>query len=255
MTVTGPRTYRAAVPAGTTVRGAEVVAVAAQDKLDRALDRTGVTPVVVRESGGLVELMAVLDGASAAGSSASPAVAYIGPAPVAITPEDESTPGSTRSTRTCAWSGPSTTPTATASSRVDLFERAVKDALGLDATIWNASWTSGEDGDPDAVGIQPFVMAFVSSFSSRASPHVAGAAALILDLELVAPDGTVYRGNNFDRGWSVAGGEADRLEVLANVYVQKPQAGTWTVRVRAHALPGGVRWTADMAPTRTTPWS
>ena len=58
-----------------------------------------------------------------------------------------------------------------------------------------------------------------------------------LDLELVAPDGTVYRGNNFDKGWSVPGGDADRLEVLENAYVQEPAAGTWTVRIRAHALP------------------
>jgi hypothetical protein len=59
-----------------------------------------------------------------------------------------------------------------------------------------------------------------------------------LDLELVAPDGTTYKGNVFDQGWSTTGGEADRLEVLENVYVEEPAAGTWTVRVRAHALPG-----------------
>ena len=58
-----------------------------------------------------------------------------------------------------------------------------------------------------------------------------------LDLELVAPGGTTYRGNVFANGWSVPGGVADRLEVLENVYVEEPAAGTWTVRVRAHALP------------------
>ncbi len=58
-----------------------------------------------------------------------------------------------------------------------------------------------------------------------------------LDLELVGPDGTTYLGNVFDGGWSVTGGVADRLEVLENVYVEEPVAGTWTVRVRAHALP------------------
>lgn len=58
-----------------------------------------------------------------------------------------------------------------------------------------------------------------------------------LDLELVAPDGTTYKGNVFEKGFSTTGGDADRLEVLENVYVEKPAAGTWTVRVRAHALP------------------
>lgn len=590
VSVTGPRTYRAAVPAGTTVAGAEVRAVESNDKLDTDLDRTVVAPVVVRtvasaveglagevsrlggqlvgatpvlESDGLVELVAVLDGAAAAGLAASPTVAYVGPAPVSITPEGERTNAVlarlVESGSDAAFGAdPSWTPTyeewlaelgvdgsgvvvsivdtgideehpqlnvvatkdyaepldepvdslghgthvagivgATGTTvpdvlaadsdgyepglgvapgvglanqniipgtgtftvnHVALFEEAVSDAIGFGANIWNASWTSGEgtgvgylasgarldslarDGQPDVAGLQQFTMAFsagnsgsgeqtltapkeakniivvasldsptgkpllaatgdpreVSSFSSRgpakdgrigitvaapgadvrstkslgngglcfepvtdpvvplysfcsgtsmASPHAAGAAALItqwwregqgagedpspalikallvnsavdikfpdipnihegwgridleslfrpgtdriihdqqdlltepgeaheftveaagdaplkvtmdwldpagdpaaeaaivndLDLELVAPDGTVYRGNTFDKGWSVPGGEADRLEVLENVYIKAAQAGTWTVRVRAHALPG-----------------
>lgn len=588
VTVTGPRTYRAVVPVGAAVAGAEVAAVAAVDKVDPALDRVGVAPVVVRtttsavealssqlgglggrllgvsdvpESDGLVELVAVLDGATAAGLAASPTVAYVGPAPVALTPEGERTDAVlarlVASGSDAAFGpDPSWTPTyeewlaelgldgtgvvvsvvddgvdeehpqlnvvatkdyatphdepidltghgthvagiiggtgagvpdalatdsggfepglgvapgvgltnqniiatsAVFTNHVELFEEAVSDAIGFGANIWNASWTSGEgtgvgylasgarldslarDGQADVEGLQQFTMAFsagnsgpgeqtltapkaakniivvgaldsptnkpylaatgdprnVSSFSSRgptkdgrigitvaapgadvrstksltqgglcfepvtdpvaplysfcsgtsmASPHAAGAAALVtqwwrqgqgagadpspalvkallvnsavdvkfpdipnihegwgridlealfrpgtgriirdqgdvltdpgevheltvdaagdaplkvtldwldpagdpsaeaaivndLDLELVAPDGTVYRGNNFDGGWSVPGGDADRLEVLENVYVERPAAGTWTVRVRGHALP------------------
>jgi subtilisin family serine protease len=63
--------------------------------------------------------------------------------------------------------------------------------------------------------------------------------ALVNDLDLVvtAPDGTVYRGNNFAKGTSVAGGTADRLDNLENVFVDQPALGTWTITVSAHALP------------------
>lgn len=588
VTVTGPRIYRAAMPAGTALAGAEVEPIAPTAKIDAALDRTVAGPVVVRtataavdaltseverlggrllgthgvpESDGLVEVVAVLDGATAAGLAASPTVAYVGPAPVAITPEGERTNAVLArlvesGSDAVFGPDPSWTPTyeewlaelgidgsgvvvsivdtgideehpqlnvvaakdyaephdepvdllghgthvagivgatgtgvpdalATDSGgfepglgvapgvglanqniipatgvftdHVALFEEAVSDAIDFGANIWNASWTSGEgtgvgylasgarldslarDGQPDRDGLQQFTMAFsagnsgsgeqtltapkaakniivvasldsptnksllsasgdprnISSFSSRgptkdgrvgitvaapgadvrstkslgggglcfepvtdpvaplysfcsgtsmASPHAAGAAALVtqwwregqgagadpspalvkallvnsavdvkfpdipnihegwgridlealfrpgtgriirdqvdvltdpgeiheftveaagdvplkvtmnwldpagdpaadtaivndLDLELVAPDGTVHRGNDFSKGWSAPDGEADRLEVLENVYVEEPAAGTWTVRVAAHALP------------------
>ncbi len=60
-----------------------------------------------------------------------------------------------------------------------------------------------------------------------------------LDLEVVAPDGTVYRGNVFENGWSTPGGTPDRLNNLENVFIQSPQAGTWTLRIRAHQVPFG----------------
>ncbi len=69
-------------------------------------------------------------------------------------------------------------------------------------------------------------------------PAAATAIVNDLDLVLVAPDGTRYLGNRFEKGWSVTGGTADRLEVLENVYVQSPMAGVWSVEVTAHALPG-----------------
>ncbi len=55
-----------------------------------------------------------------------------------------------------------------------------------------------------------------------------------LDLEAVAPDGTVYRGNAFADGESVAGTpEGDRLNNVEAVHIAQPQAGEWIVRVRA----------------------
>ncbi|WP_436499348.1 S8 family serine peptidase [Actinokineospora sp. HUAS TT18] len=60
-----------------------------------------------------------------------------------------------------------------------------------------------------------------------------------LDLEVVSPTGTVYRGNVFAGGWSNSGGTADRRNNLENVYLQNPAAGEWTVRVRGFNVPSG----------------
>ncbi|MEV6521070.1 proprotein convertase P-domain-containing protein [Longispora sp. NPDC051575] len=70
---------------------------------------------------------------------------------------------------------------------------------------------------------------------------VAAAVSLVndLDLEVVAPNGTVYRGNVFAGGWTPAGGNADRRNNVENVYLQNPAAGTWTVRVRGFNVPNG----------------
>ncbi|HYN88438.1 MAG TPA: S8 family serine peptidase, partial [Ardenticatenaceae bacterium] len=60
-----------------------------------------------------------------------------------------------------------------------------------------------------------------------------------LDLELVAPNGTLYRGNVFSGGWSQAGGSADRTNNVENVYVPPAGTGTWTVTVRGFNVPNG----------------
>jgi len=66
----------------------------------------------------------------------------------------------------------------------------------------------------------------------------AAAMALVndLDLRVIAPDGTVYRGNQglANNHWSSSGGSWDRLNNVENVFVQSPTAGTWTFRVLAH---------------------
>ncbi|WP_139190446.1 S8 family serine peptidase [Actinokineospora iranica] len=60
-----------------------------------------------------------------------------------------------------------------------------------------------------------------------------------LDLEVVSPNGTVYRGNVFVGGWSATGGAPDRRNNLENVYLPDPAAGEWTVRVRGFNVPFG----------------
>lgn len=58
-----------------------------------------------------------------------------------------------------------------------------------------------------------------------------------LDLSLTAADGTVWRGNRFTGGRSIAGGTADRREVLENVFLASPD-GSYELSVHASNLPG-----------------
>ncbi|HEX9048392.1 MAG TPA: S8 family serine peptidase, partial [Verrucomicrobiae bacterium] len=54
-----------------------------------------------------------------------------------------------------------------------------------------------------------------------------------LDLELVAPDGTLYRGNQFNNGESVSNAAtADHLNNVEGIYLSHPLPGDYTVRVR-----------------------
>jgi hypothetical protein len=54
-----------------------------------------------------------------------------------------------------------------------------------------------------------------------------------LSLKLTSPGGTTYWGNHGlrDGMWSTPGGSATSVDVVENVFVQAPQAGTWTVEV------------------------
>jgi hypothetical protein len=66
-----------------------------------------------------------------------------------------------------------------------------------------------------------------------------------LDLTLTAADGTAYLGNSFAEGRSIAGGEADRLNNVENVFLDAP-SGSYTVSVSAFNLPAdGVPGTGD----------
>ncbi|MSU32849.1 MAG: hypothetical protein EXS25_09385 [Pedosphaera sp.] len=55
-----------------------------------------------------------------------------------------------------------------------------------------------------------------------------------LDLEVISPDGLLYRGNAFLEGETVSNTAAgDRLNNVEAVHLQNPAAGEWIVRVRA----------------------
>ncbi|MFI4882690.1 MAG: S8 family serine peptidase [Phycisphaerales bacterium JB064] len=56
-----------------------------------------------------------------------------------------------------------------------------------------------------------------------------------LDLRITSPSGQTYWGNSgLSAGiWSTTGGTADTVNTVENVFVQNPQAGTWTIEVIA----------------------
>lgn len=56
-----------------------------------------------------------------------------------------------------------------------------------------------------------------------------------LSLKLTSPNGTIYWGNNglLEGNWSTAGGAANTVDTVENVFIQNPQVGRWTVEVVA----------------------
>ncbi|MEW2633545.1 hypothetical protein AB0903_18270 [Streptomyces sp. NPDC048389] len=66
-------------------------------------------------------------------------------------------------------------------------------------------------------------------------PPAAQARVNDLTLKLTAPDGTIYWGNNglAAGNWSAPGGSANTIDTVENVFIQNPDAGTWTIDVIA----------------------
>ncbi|MSU35717.1 MAG: hypothetical protein EXS36_11535 [Pedosphaera sp.] len=70
-----------------------------------------------------------------------------------------------------------------------------------------------------------------------------------LDLEVVSPEGNLYRGNAFVGGEAVAGTpEGDRINNVEAVHISAPQAGEWIVRIRAHNVVQDVHHRTNGAP-------
>lgn len=69
---------------------------------------------------------------------------------------------------------------------------------------------------------------------------VSAAMALVnnLDLEVVAPGGTIYKGNVFTGGVSSAGGTADLRDTVEQVRLSAPITGSYTLRVKGTSIPG-----------------
>ncbi|MBA3726686.1 MAG: S8 family serine peptidase [Armatimonadetes bacterium] len=62
-----------------------------------------------------------------------------------------------------------------------------------------------------------------------------------VDLEVVAPDGTVYRGNVFSGGQSTSGGAADIKNSTEMVILNTPEPGIYRIRVKAREINEGGR--------------
>jgi hypothetical protein len=62
-----------------------------------------------------------------------------------------------------------------------------------------------------------------------------------LDLTVIDPLGGVYLGNVYSAGQSAVGGSADRRNVEECVRRAAPEAGDWTIRIRAQNVPQGGR--------------
>ncbi len=60
-----------------------------------------------------------------------------------------------------------------------------------------------------------------------------------LGLELVAPDASVYTGNNFVNGFSVTGGSLDGINNVEGFRLAAPQAGVWQIKVKGSNVPIG----------------
>ncbi|MFN0067144.1 MAG: S8 family serine peptidase, partial [Limisphaerales bacterium] len=72
-----------------------------------------------------------------------------------------------------------------------------------------------------------------------------------LDLEVVAPDGTVYRGNAFDAGDSIPNAlAADNVNNVEGVHLREPVPGEWTVRVRATKVVEDIHGRDGVAPVQ-----
>jgi hypothetical protein len=75
-----------------------------------------------------------------------------------------------------------------------------------------------------------------------------------LTLKVTSPSGVVYYGNHglLDGNWSAPGGSPDTIDTVENVFVLSPEAGAWTVEVRADEVnadghPETPAWDADFA--------
>ena len=68
-----------------------------------------------------------------------------------------------------------------------------------------------------------------------------------LDLEVVAPDASVYLGNVFSGGESATGGTADNKNNVEQMQLSSPLTGSWTVRINATAVNVGTQGYALVA--------
>lgn len=59
-----------------------------------------------------------------------------------------------------------------------------------------------------------------------------------ITLKVIAPDGTVYWGNNglVENMWSTPGGTPNTVDTVENVFIQTPQTGTWNIEIHGDEI-------------------
>ncbi|HEB52774.1 MAG TPA: hypothetical protein ENI87_05925, partial [bacterium] len=97
-----------------------------------------------------------------------------------------------------------------------------------DADVWQITVAPGE----------PSLKISLNWSEPAANPAAAATRINDLSLRVLAPDGTLYWGNNGleDGNWSIAGGNEDTVNTIENVFVQNPLAGDWYVQVIASTV-------------------
>ena len=90
----------------------------------------------------------------------------------------------------------------------------------------------------DNVGAGAELRATLTWFDADAAPGAASTLINNLDLEVVAPGGTIYKGNVFSASESQSGGSADTVNTVEQVRLTAPVAGSYTFRVKATGVPG-----------------
>lgn len=115
------------------------------------------------------------------------------------------------------------------SRRLRLFERTN-----------NSGLVTGQANEYTIANVAPGIelRATLAWFDVDAVPGAASTLVNNLDLEVVAPDGTVYNGNVLTAGVSTPGGTADAKNTVEQVRFATPIAGKYTFRVKGAAIPG-----------------
>ncbi|TWT42034.1 Alkaline protease precursor [Phycisphaerae bacterium RAS1] len=110
--------------------------------------------------------------------------------------------------------------------------------------VFNASgFTTGQMTEvPVTVGAAVMSLKVTLVWTEPPAAAGAGSAAINnLDLEVVAPGATLYRGNVFASGQSTTGGTGDLRNNVEQVLLNTPAAGDWIVRVKATAVNQGTQ--------------
>jgi hypothetical protein len=121
-----------------------------------------------------------------------------------------------------------TMPGGDDSRRLRVFERT--NAAGLETGDIN-------EYTIENVGAGVEFRATLTWFDPEAAPGAVSTLVNNLDLEVVGPGGT-YLGNHFAGNVSTPGGTADAKDTVEQVRFTAPVAGSYTIRVKATAVPG-----------------